>query len=134
MKLTFSEEMNLFTYSNNHFLAYFSPSVKKFEAQNMKNEGSLGYKLYKTISFLPPTSFLSFDFIINKSNLQNTNSCVKLLNQSLVGNLLYSLTCEEFLEELIFKRRFESLHVLMIKQGEIFKGGICIILPWTILS
>ncbi|KAI5668831.1 hypothetical protein M9H77_18684 [Catharanthus roseus] len=36
----------------------------------MKNEGSLGYKLYKAISFLPSTSFLSFDFIINE-----TNSC-----------------------------------------------------------
>ncbi|KAI5664543.1 hypothetical protein M9H77_23866 [Catharanthus roseus] len=65
-----SEEVNLFTNSNNHFLACFSPSVQKFEAQNMKNEGSLGYKLCKTIGFLPSTSFLSFDFIINE-----TNSC-----------------------------------------------------------
>ncbi|KAI5681378.1 hypothetical protein M9H77_02605 [Catharanthus roseus] len=41
---------------------------EKFEAQNMLNEGSLGYKLYETISFLPSKSFLSFDFIINESN------------------------------------------------------------------
>ncbi|KAI5657997.1 hypothetical protein M9H77_26790 [Catharanthus roseus] len=34
----------------------------------MENEGSLCYKLYKTISFLPATSFLFFDFIINESN------------------------------------------------------------------
>ncbi|KAI5682196.1 hypothetical protein M9H77_03424 [Catharanthus roseus] len=36
---------------------------EKFEAQNMENEGSLCYKLYKTISFLASTFFLSF--IIN---------------------------------------------------------------------
>ncbi|KAI5668880.1 hypothetical protein M9H77_18733 [Catharanthus roseus] len=53
-----NEEVKLFTNSNNHFLACFSPSVQKFEAQNMENEGSLGYKLYKTISFLPSTYFL----------------------------------------------------------------------------
>ncbi|KAI5649692.1 hypothetical protein M9H77_35697 [Catharanthus roseus] len=52
-----SEEVNLFTSSNNHFLACFSQSVQKFEAQNMENVGILGYKLYKTISFLPSTSF-----------------------------------------------------------------------------
>ncbi|KAI5676469.1 hypothetical protein M9H77_07419 [Catharanthus roseus] len=34
----------------------------------MGNEGSLDYKLYKTISFLPCASFLYFDFIINESN------------------------------------------------------------------
>ncbi|KAI5676617.1 hypothetical protein M9H77_07567 [Catharanthus roseus] len=62
------EEVNLFTNSNNHFLAYFSQSVQKFEVQNMENEGILAYKRYKTISFLPSKSFLSFYFIINKSN------------------------------------------------------------------
>ncbi|KAI5652997.1 hypothetical protein M9H77_30184 [Catharanthus roseus] len=39
-----------------------------FEAQDMENEGSLDYKLYKTIMFLPSTSSLSFDFRINESN------------------------------------------------------------------
>ncbi|KAI5676023.1 hypothetical protein M9H77_06973 [Catharanthus roseus] len=34
----------------------------------MENKGSLGYKLYKTISFISSTSFLFFDFIINESN------------------------------------------------------------------
>ncbi|KAI5667711.1 hypothetical protein M9H77_17564 [Catharanthus roseus] len=34
----------------------------------MESEGIPGYKLYKTISFLPSTSFLCFDFIINESN------------------------------------------------------------------
>ncbi|KAI5652456.1 hypothetical protein M9H77_29643 [Catharanthus roseus] len=34
----------------------------------MENEGSLGYKLFKTISFLPSTSFFSFDFTSNESN------------------------------------------------------------------
>ncbi|KAI5677450.1 hypothetical protein M9H77_08400 [Catharanthus roseus] len=63
-----NEEVNLFTNSNNHFLSCFSPSMQKFEAQKMENEGSLGYKLYKTKSFLLSTSFLSFDFIINESN------------------------------------------------------------------
>ncbi|KAI5681950.1 hypothetical protein M9H77_03178 [Catharanthus roseus] len=63
-----SEEVNLFTNSNNHFLACFSPGLKKFEAQNMENEGNLCYKLYETISFIPSTSFLFFDFIINESN------------------------------------------------------------------
>ncbi|KAI5682059.1 hypothetical protein M9H77_03287 [Catharanthus roseus] len=63
-----TEEVNLFTNSNNHFLACFPQTVQKFEAQNMENTEILGYKLYKTISFLPSTSFLSFDFIINKSN------------------------------------------------------------------
>ncbi|KAI5676524.1 hypothetical protein M9H77_07474 [Catharanthus roseus] len=53
-----SKEGNLFTNSNNHFLAFFSQSVQKFEAQKKENEGILGYKLYKTISFLPSTSFL----------------------------------------------------------------------------
>ncbi|KAI5672376.1 hypothetical protein M9H77_12740 [Catharanthus roseus] len=62
-----SEEVNLFANSNNHFLPSFSLSVQKFEAQSMENEGSLGYKLYKTISFLPSTSFSSFDSIINES-------------------------------------------------------------------
>ncbi|KAI5667358.1 hypothetical protein M9H77_17211 [Catharanthus roseus] len=56
-----SKEVNLFTKSNNHFLVYLSPRVQKFEAQNMENEGSLGYKLYKIISFLHSTSFLFFD-------------------------------------------------------------------------
>ncbi|KAI5681224.1 hypothetical protein M9H77_02451 [Catharanthus roseus] len=41
--------------------------LTKFEAQNMENEGSLDYKLYKTISLLPSTSFLiqpeSLDFL-----------------------------------------------------------------------
>ncbi|KAI5652469.1 hypothetical protein M9H77_29656 [Catharanthus roseus] len=37
------------------------------KTQNIENEGILAYKLYKTISFLPFTSFLSFDFIINKA-------------------------------------------------------------------
>ncbi|KAI5671898.1 hypothetical protein M9H77_12262 [Catharanthus roseus] len=60
-----SKEVNLFTNSNNHFLTCFSLSVQKFEAQDMENEGSLSYRLYKTIIFLPSTSFLSFDFIIN---------------------------------------------------------------------
>ncbi|KAI5669854.1 hypothetical protein M9H77_19707 [Catharanthus roseus] len=41
---------------------------KKFEAQDLANEGSLYYKLYKTISFLPSTSFLSLDYIIKESN------------------------------------------------------------------
>ncbi|KAI5683074.1 hypothetical protein M9H77_04302 [Catharanthus roseus] len=63
-----SKKVNLFTNSNNHFLACYSQSVQKFEAQNMENEGSLGYQLYKTISFLPSMSFLSSDFIINESN------------------------------------------------------------------
>ncbi|KAI5681211.1 hypothetical protein M9H77_02438 [Catharanthus roseus] len=40
----------------------------KFEAQNMENKGSLCYKLYKAISFLPSTSFLSIDLIINESS------------------------------------------------------------------
>ncbi|KAI5667651.1 hypothetical protein M9H77_17504 [Catharanthus roseus] len=43
-------------------------NMNKFEAQNMEYEVNLGYKLYKTISFLPSISFLSFDFIINESN------------------------------------------------------------------
>ncbi|KAI5667708.1 hypothetical protein M9H77_17561 [Catharanthus roseus] len=33
-------------------------SEEKFEAQNMENQGSLDYKLYKTITFLPSTSFI----------------------------------------------------------------------------
>ncbi|KAI5653324.1 hypothetical protein M9H77_30511 [Catharanthus roseus] len=56
-----SEEMNLFTNSTNHFLACFSPSVQNFEAQNIENEESLCYKLYKTIRFLLSISFLSFE-------------------------------------------------------------------------
>ncbi|KAI5676210.1 hypothetical protein M9H77_07160 [Catharanthus roseus] len=53
-----SEEVKLFTNSNNHFLACFSPSVQKFEVHNMENEEILIYKLCKTISFLPSASFL----------------------------------------------------------------------------
>ncbi|KAI5682509.1 hypothetical protein M9H77_03737 [Catharanthus roseus] len=63
-----SEEVNSFTNSNKHFLSCFSPCVRKFEAQNMEIEGILCYKLYKTISFIPSTSFLFFDFIINEYN------------------------------------------------------------------
>ncbi|KAI5681750.1 hypothetical protein M9H77_02978 [Catharanthus roseus] len=51
-----SEEMNLFTNSINHFRACISPCAKKIEAQDLENEGSLYYKLYKTISFLNFTS------------------------------------------------------------------------------
>ncbi|KAI5681570.1 hypothetical protein M9H77_02798 [Catharanthus roseus] len=43
-----SKEVNLFINSLNHFLACFSPSVQKFEAQNMENKGSLGYKPTKS--------------------------------------------------------------------------------------
>ncbi|KAI5653136.1 hypothetical protein M9H77_30323 [Catharanthus roseus] len=118
-----SEKVNFLTNSNNHFLACFSPSVQKFEAQNMENEGSLGYKLYKTIRLLHSTSFFS-----------KHNSCVKPLNQSFGDTLVYSLTFKEILNELIFKRGFEVLHVLMINQDCSLKGGICIILSWTILS
>ncbi|KAI5671343.1 hypothetical protein M9H77_11707 [Catharanthus roseus] len=51
-----------------------------------------------------PISFIAYllkrdmlkDFLV-----QNMTSCVKLLNQSFGGNLLYSLTFKEFLDELI---------------------------------
>ncbi|KAI5672861.1 hypothetical protein M9H77_13225 [Catharanthus roseus] len=42
--------------------------LQKFEAQKMENEGSVCYKLYKTISFLRSSYVLLLDFIINESN------------------------------------------------------------------
>ncbi|KAI5681272.1 hypothetical protein M9H77_02499 [Catharanthus roseus] len=85
------EEVNLFTNSNNHFLACFSLSVQKFEAQNMENEGILGYKVYKTISFLPSTSFLSFDFIINESNSCSLSSFCAIIQPQFLNVL--TTTC-----------------------------------------
>ncbi|KAI5649979.1 hypothetical protein M9H77_35984 [Catharanthus roseus] len=41
---------------------------KRKKTQNMENEGSLCYKLYKTIKILHSTSFFFFDFIIKESN------------------------------------------------------------------
>ncbi|KAI5667863.1 hypothetical protein M9H77_17716 [Catharanthus roseus] len=53
---------------------------------------------------------------LNEKIVQNTKSCVKIENQSLGANLLYSLTFKEFLDELIFKRELKVLRVLMLNQ------------------
>ncbi|KAI5676311.1 hypothetical protein M9H77_07261 [Catharanthus roseus] len=64
--------------------------------------------------------FLFKDDILNDFLIQNTSSCVKLLNQSFGGSLLYSLTFNEFFEELIFKMGFKILNVLMMKSRLFF--------------
>ncbi|KAI5672035.1 hypothetical protein M9H77_12399 [Catharanthus roseus] len=102
-----NEEVNLLTNSINHFLACFSLCVQKFEAQDLKNEGSLYYKLYKTISFLPSTSFLSFDFIINGSNSRSfSNFCDRI--QSQFFNFL-NTTCGTKLNHGIMKAKEKGM-------------------------
>ncbi|KAI5653180.1 hypothetical protein M9H77_30367 [Catharanthus roseus] len=58
----------------------------------------LDEKLLYPISFID--CLLKYD-ILKDFLFQNTTSCVKLLNQSFGGILLYSLTFKEFLDELI---------------------------------
>ncbi|KAI5681013.1 hypothetical protein M9H77_02240 [Catharanthus roseus] len=91
--------VNLFTNSNNHFLACFSPSMQKFEAQNMENEGSLAYKLYKTISFLLSTSFLIQPQFLNFL----TTTCGTKLNHGMKAKEegMGKELSFEFLDELI---------------------------------
>ncbi|KAI5675984.1 hypothetical protein M9H77_06934 [Catharanthus roseus] len=57
-------------------------------------------------------AFIDFPFkeeALNESIVQNTKSCVKIEKQSLDATLLYSLTVNEFLDELIFKREMKNL-------------------------
>ncbi|KAI5652888.1 hypothetical protein M9H77_30075 [Catharanthus roseus] len=54
--------------------------------------------------------------ILENIIVQNTNSLAKLLNLPFGGTLIYSLTFNEFSDELILKRELKVFHVLMINQ------------------
>ncbi|KAI5667723.1 hypothetical protein M9H77_17576 [Catharanthus roseus] len=61
------------------------------------------------------TTFKNND-ILHEFLVQNTNSCVELLNQPLDGTLLYSLTFKELLDELIIFER-QDLRTNPFKRG-----------------
>ncbi|KAI5663090.1 hypothetical protein M9H77_22413 [Catharanthus roseus] len=86
----------------------------------------LDEKLVYSISF---TDYLLKGDILKDFLVQNTNSCVKLLNQSFGGTLLHSQTFKEFFKELIFKIGFKILHVFVISQScSLLKGFLVLFL------
>ncbi|KAI5676265.1 hypothetical protein M9H77_07215 [Catharanthus roseus] len=78
-------ESELVNNSNNHFLACFSPIMQKFEAQNMENTGSLGYKLYKTIRNLMVNIFTCELALDIDHMLKCSSSCAYFEKQLLVS-------------------------------------------------
>ncbi|KAI5653367.1 hypothetical protein M9H77_30554 [Catharanthus roseus] len=63
--------VSVFTYQTNSILVSDSSCVQKVLLQNMENEGSLDYKIYKTISFFTPTSYLCFDHFLKETKLNS---------------------------------------------------------------
>lgn len=64
-----NEELNFFTNQSNSFLVSNFLCVQPFWIQNMENEGSLDYNIYKTISFYPPIPYLCFDHLLKETKL-----------------------------------------------------------------
>ncbi|KAI5663927.1 hypothetical protein M9H77_23250 [Catharanthus roseus] len=81
-------------------------SEEKFEAQNIENEGSLGYKLYKTISFLSSTSFLIqpkfLNFLTTTCGIKS-NHRMKAKGESMERSLALAMNPFLLCHELSFK-------------------------------
>ncbi|KAI5671334.1 hypothetical protein M9H77_11698 [Catharanthus roseus] len=121
-----SEEMNLFTNSNNHFLAFFSQSVQKFEAQNMENEESLDYNI--------KSQFLDFLTTIRGTKpIHGIKAKGEGMGKELsVGyeDTLISLSLNHFLlcHELSFK---ELKLFLELNSSYVILVGNCMVNPFT---